>query len=174
MGNRSAIYTLLKKAPQPPSSMPSTMHRETNSDRGQSQRDLHASEEGSAAAEQHAKHDATPGSDANPGQSQRDLRTGGKDQASTDEAGQAETAAAPELGDSFHFKNEMAASKASDSFEVHVGHGPDSTERGQHAAGHDGLAPIQDADLIGLSLAEQNAVDHAKGAAHHVTHDLIV
>jgi RNA polymerase sigma factor (sigma-70 family) len=161
------------------------------SNRGQSQHDSHASGEGSEAAEQHAKHDATPGSGANPGQSQRDLHTapvnasnnphsesnlnaGGKDQASTDDAGQAETAAAPELGDSFRFKKEMAASKASDIFKLHVGHGPDSTERGQHAAEHDGLAPIQDADLIGLSLAEQNAVDHARGAEHHVTHDLIV
>jgi hypothetical protein len=78
------------------------------------------------------------------------------------------------LGDSFHFKKEMGASKASDIFELHVGHGPGSTEHGLHSAGHDGLAPIQEADLIGLSLAEQNAVDHAKGTEHRLTHDLFV
>jgi VCBS repeat-containing protein len=161
-----------------------------DSNHGQSQRDLHASEDGSAAAEQHAKHDATPDNEANRGQSQRDLHAvpanaannphsgsslnaGGKDQP-TDDAGQVETAAAPALGDSFHFKKEMGASKASDVFELHMGHGPGSTEHGLHSAGHDGLAPIQEADLVGLSLAEQNAVDHAKGTEHHLTHDLFV
>ena len=127
-----------------------------HSNRGQSQRVLHSSEDGSATAEQKGKHDATLGSDANPGQSQRDLHTapvnasndphsrsslnaGSKDKA-TDDAGQADTAAAPEFGYSFHFKNEMAASKASDVFEVPVRPAPDSIAHVPHAAGHDGPA----------------------------------
>ncbi|MCA1457384.1 response regulator transcription factor [Bradyrhizobium sp. BRP22] len=162
-----------------------------DSNHGQSNRDLHASEDGSVAAEQHAKHGASPLNVTNPGQSQRDLHTapvnasnnphsesiqngGGKNQVSIDDAGHAETAAAPELGDSFHFKNEMAASKASDIFEVHVRHEPDSITLSQHAAGHDGPAPIQDAALIDISLAQENAIDDARGAEHHFTHDLIV
>ncbi|WP_407159537.1 LuxR C-terminal-related transcriptional regulator [Bradyrhizobium sp. STM 3557] len=142
-----------------------------DSNHGPSQRDLHASEDGSAAAEKHAKHDATPENEANRGQSQRD---GGKGQP-TDDAGHAETTAAPASGDSFHFKKEMGPSKASDASELHVSHAPDSTEHGHlPTAGHDGLAPIHDPDLVGLSLAEQNAIDHAKGAEHHLTHDLFV
>ncbi|CAN7510592.1 LuxR C-terminal-related transcriptional regulator [Bradyrhizobium sp. LjRoot220] len=161
-----------------------------DSNHGQSQRDLHADEDGSAAAQQHAKHDATPENEANRGQSQRDLHAvpenaannlhsgsslnaGGKDQPA-DDAGQLETAAAPAFGDSFHFKKEMGASKASDVFELHVGHGPDSTEHGLHTVGRDGLAPIQEADLVCLSRAEQNAVDHAKGTERHLTHDFLV
>ena len=145
-----------------------------DSTHGQSQRDLHASEDGAAAAaDQHAKHDAIPGSDAKPGQSPRDLNTApenasnsshlesklnaeGKRQA-IDHAGLAETAAASELGDSFHFKNEMAASKASDILEVHVGYRPDFVEDGPHTGGDEGEAPIQDSDLIGFS----HIVDHA-------------
>ncbi|MBR1215572.1 response regulator transcription factor [Bradyrhizobium sp. JYMT SZCCT0180] len=150
---------------------------------GQSQHDLHASD-GSAA---HAKLDATPEIEVDRGQSQRDshavpanagnhlhsgsgLNAGGKDKP-TDDTGQVETAAAPAFGDSFHFKKEMVASKASDVFELHVGHGPDSTEHGLHIR-HDGLAP--EAHVVGLSLAEQDAVDHAKGAKHHLTPDLFV
>jgi hypothetical protein len=142
------------------------------SDRGQSQRDF----DGFAAAEQHAEHDATPGRGANPGQaasnhphSESSLRSGGGDRAAT------EPAAAPGLGDSFHFKNEMADFKNSDPFEqADMDQRPYLTAHGQHAAGHDGLPPIQDADPIGLSLVEQNLADHARGAEHHVTHDLIV
>src|SRR5437016_1310997 len=121
-----------------------------DSNHGQPQRDLHAHEDGSAAAERHAKDDETPENEANRGHSQRDLHavpvnaannlhsgsslnTGGKDQP-TDDAGQVE-AAAPAFGDSFLFKKEMGASKASDVFELHVGHGPDSTEHGLHTAG---------------------------------------
>jgi len=161
-----------------------------DSNPGQLQRNFHASEDGSAAAEQHAKHDTTPESDVNQGQSQRhvhaapvsasnnphsasSLNAGGKDQATAD-GGQAQTPAAPEFGDSFHFKKEMAASKAPDIFEVHPGYGPASTEHDQQAARHDGPTPIPDTSLISLSLAEQDNIDHAKGAQHHVTHDLIV
>jgi hypothetical protein len=53
-----------------------------------------------------------------------------------------------------------------------VGNGPTSTAHDRHVAGHDG--PIQDTEPAGLSLAEQNAADHAKVAQHHVPHDLIV
>ena len=155
-----------------------------DSHHGQSQRDSHASEDGSAAAEQLAKHDATPENEANRAQSQGNvhavpvnaahsgssLDAGGKDQP-TDDVG--ERAVAPAFGDSFHFK-EIGASKASDGVALHVGHGPDSIEHGLHTAGHDGPASIQEADLVGLSLAEQNAVDHAKGTEHHLTHDLFV
>jgi len=158
-----------------------------DSNHGQSQRDLHASEDGSAAAEQHAKRDVTPENETNRGQSKgvvhavpanaannphsgSSLDAGGKDQP-TDDVG--ERAVAPAFGDSFHFK-EIGASKASDGVALHVGHGPDSIEHGLHTAGHDGPASIQEADLVGLSLAEQNAVDHAKGTEHHLTHDLFV
>jgi VCBS repeat-containing protein len=159
---------------------------------GQSQRDLHAaSEDGlSAAEQQHAAHDTTPGSGANPGQLQRDLHAASadasnnshsesnpnaasKDQPAPADAGHAEMAAAPVLGDSFQFKSEMAASKHSDTV-ADVGNGPASTAHDRHVAGHDGLAEIQDTEPAGLSLAEQNAADHANGAQHHVPHDLIV
>ena len=154
------------------------------SNRGQLHRDLHASEDGSATAEQHVKDDV-PGSHVNSGQSQRDLHeahsnasknlpagpsqnAGGNDQA-TDHSGPAQTAAAPEPLDSFHFKNDMAGAKASDNFED--GHGPGTVEYGLHKAG---VALIQDADLIGPSHAEQSAVDHARGVENHLTHDLFV
>jgi VCBS repeat-containing protein len=153
------------------------------SDRGQSQRDLHA-EDGFAVAEQHSEHDATPGSGASPAQAQRDLHQGpvasnhphSESSLSAGGWNQAATAptAAPELGDSFHFKNEMADFKNSDAFgRADMDHGPDLTAHGQHAGGHNGLPSIQDADPIGPSLVKQNAADHAR-AEHHVTHDLIV
>jgi hypothetical protein len=159
---------------------------------GQSPRDLHAaSENDPAAAEQHAAHDTTPGSGANPGQLQRDLyaasadasnnshsesspNAASKDQPAPAGAGHAEMACAPVLGDSFQFKSEMAASKHSDTVDLaDVGNGPASTVHDWLVAGHDGLAAIQDAEPLGLSLPEQNAADHAKVAQHHVPHDLI-
>lgn len=107
-GNRSAIYTLLKTAPQLPSSLPSmTRHRRMRpiaANRG----DFHA----------------VPVNAASNLHSGSSLNAGGKDQP-TDDAGQAETAAAPAFGDSFHFKKEMGASKATDVVELHVGHAPD-------------------------------------------------
>jgi hypothetical protein len=143
---------------------------------------LRASEDSSAAAEQHASKHAIPASDYSPGQSQRSLHAqpvnasgnphsessptdGGKDRAT--EVGQAETATAP--GDSFHFKNEMADGKDS---KVHVDHRPALTEHGP--AGHDGATPTQVADLIDLPLAEQHTGDHATGAEHHLAHFFIV
>lgn len=80
--------------------------------------------------------------------------------------------AAPVLGDSFQFKSEIAASNHDTVADV--GNGQASTAHGRHVAGHDELAAIQDAEPAGLSLAEQNADDHAKVAQHHVPHDLIV
>ena len=152
--------------------------------------DQHASENGSAAAEQHAKHDTTPESDVDPGHSQHNLHTapvndsnnphsessmnaGGKDQALGD-GSQAQTPATLLLGDSFHFKNEMASSKAPDIFELHAEYGPAPTEHDEHAARHDGLTSIHATDLTSLSLGEHNNFDHAKGVDHHMTHDLIV
>ncbi|MEH2533519.1 VCBS repeat-containing protein [Bradyrhizobium sp. AZCC 1588] len=157
---------------------------------GQSQRDLHAaSKHASAATEQHAANDTTPGSGASHGQSQRDLHAASadpsnnshsgsnpnaasKDQPAPADAGHAEMTAAPVLGDSFQFKSEIAASNHDTVADV--GNGQASTAHGRHVAGHDELAAIQDAEPAGLSLAEQNADDHAKVAQHHVPHDLIV
>jgi VCBS repeat-containing protein len=157
----------------------------------QQQRDLHASENGSTAAEQHAGHHAKPASGANPGQSQRESHepsvnastnphAGSSQHAGdTDQAagapGQAQKAAAPKLGDSFHFRSDIAVSNVSDVSESRGGHEPDSSEHGLHTAGNGGLALIQDAHLIGPSPAEQGAFDHARGAEHHhLMHDLIL
>jgi VCBS repeat-containing protein len=157
---------------------------------GQSQSELQASGDEAAIANQHAKDGARQGSGANSDQSQHDLHekpvydtgsahavssrnAGGKNHA-TDDLGRAHTTAASDLGDSFHFKNELAAAKASDIFEEHGGHVPHSIEHGLPIAEQDGLAPIEEADMIGPSHAEQTVVDHAKGVAHHLTHDLFV
>lgn len=164
--------------------------RGNESNHGQTQHDAHGSEGHPAAAEQHAKDDAKSASDANSGQSQREQHEASKhapanphadlsqhaeakDQA-TDESNQAHKAAAPELGDSFHFKNEIAASESLHTAEVHGGHAPYLVEHGPHTAGNDGLPPIQDSELIGASGPEQSALHHAKVAEHHLTHDLFV
>jgi hypothetical protein len=81
--------------------------------------------------------------------------------------------AAAVLEDSFRFKSEMAASKHSGTV-ADVGTGPASPAHDRHVAGHDGLTAILDTEPAGLSLPEQNAADHAKGAQHHVPHDLMV
>lgn len=145
----------------------------------------HASKDGSAAAEQHVKNDG-PGNHANPGQSQRDpqqthsdastklqaepsQKAGGNDQEKHD-SGPAHSAAAAGAGDSFHFKDDMAAGKGSDH---HAGgHRANTVEHGLHGAENIG-PPIQ-ADLIGPSHAEQSAVDHARGVEHHPTQDFFV
>jgi hypothetical protein len=163
---------------------------EDGSNPAQQQRDVHASENGSGAAAPHARDDARPASEANSGQSHREVHqpsvnastnphagssqhAGDKGQAG-DAPGPAQKAAAPELGDSFHFRSDIAASNASSVSEVHGGHGPDPVALDLHAAGNGGLAQIQVADLIGPSHAEQSAADHAKGGQHHLTHDLFV
>jgi hypothetical protein len=142
------------------------------------------------AASQHAEHGVTPESGANPGQLQRDSHAvpadastnshsesnpnaASEDQPASADAGHAEMAAAPLLKDSFQFKSGMAASNHPD-IVADVGADPASTHHGRHVARHDGLVEIQDAEPAGLSLAEQNAANHAKGAQHHVPHDLIV
>ncbi|MEH2516348.1 VCBS repeat-containing protein [Bradyrhizobium sp. AZCC 1610] len=164
----------------------------SGADPGQSQRDLHAASENDppATEQQQAAHGATPVSGANPGQSQRDLHAASadasnnshsesnpnaasKDQPAPADAGHAELAAAPALGDSFQFKSEMADSKHSDTV-ADVGNDPASAAHDRHIVQHDGLEAIQDTEPAGLSLPEQNAADHAKGAQHHVPHDLIV
>lgn len=156
-----------------------------DSEHAQSPRDLSASEDRSAAAEQHARDDATLAGGANSSQSQRESHefsvkasghagssqhAGEKDQTPGD-SGQAQKAAAPELGDSFHFRNDIAASNASHSSGVHGGHGPYSMDYGLHTVEHGALTALL---LIGPSHPEQSAVDHATGAEHHLTHDLFV
>lgn len=143
---------------------------------GQSHRDVDASKDDATVGKKHVKDDA-PGSHANSSQSQPDSHkahsgphgnAGGNDHA-TDDSGPTRTAAAPKLGDSFHFKNDMAHANHSDHFEGN--HGPDIIENGPHNAGSHGLALIQDADLI---APEQSAADHARGVEHHPTHDLLI
>ncbi|MGY8707996.1 LuxR C-terminal-related transcriptional regulator [Bradyrhizobium sp. 18BD] len=155
--------------------------------RGQLHRDVDASKDDATVGKKHVKDDA-PGSHANSSQSQPDLHkahlnasehlhggpsenAGGNHQAA-DDSGPAQTAAAPGLGDSFHFKNDMAEAKHPDHFEDN--HGPDTVENGLHNAGNNGLALIQDVNLIAPSHAEQGAIDHAGGVGHHPTHDLLV
>ncbi|MGX4771365.1 LuxR C-terminal-related transcriptional regulator [Bradyrhizobium guangdongense] len=153
----------------------------------QSQGDLHKSGHGSAAAEQHVSGEAGPASGGKSGQSERDLHESAagnphagssghaeaKDQA-TDRSGPAQKETAPELGDSFHFKDENAASGTSTTPEMHGGHGPDFIGYGLHAAAHEGPPPVSAFDLVGPSDAEQSAFDHARGVQHHLTHDLFV
>lgn len=146
---------------------------------GQSHRDVDASKHDATVGKKHVKDDA-PGSHANSSQSQPDSHkahsgpngnAGGNDHA-TDDSGPTRTAAAPKLGDSFHFKNDMAHANHSDHFEGN--HGPDIIENGLHNAGSHGLALVQDADLIAPAHAEQSAADHARGVEHHPTHDLLI
>ncbi|WP_271671253.1 LuxR C-terminal-related transcriptional regulator [Bradyrhizobium sp. CCBAU 51627] len=163
---------------------------EANSAHGQSQRDLHHSEDGSATAEQLARDEARSAGGANSGQSERELHgssgnapgnshadssqhAGAKGQAA-DESGQAQTAAAPPLGDSFHFKNDIAASDAPYGSDVHDGHSADFIGYGPLTAGHDRSVPFDDFAPIGPSDAEHSALDHARGAQHHLMHDLFV
>ncbi|WP_161495411.1 hypothetical protein, partial [Bradyrhizobium sacchari] len=146
------------------------------SNRGQLHRDVDASK------------DAPPAGHTNSDKSQPDLHTAhsnasenrhaepganarGNDQGAADSE-PTQTAAAPELGDSFHFRNDMAEAKHSDHLEDNQR--PQSDENGLHNAGDNGLALIQHADLIGPSHAEQGVVDHARSVEHHPTHDLFI
>jgi DNA-binding CsgD family transcriptional regulator len=154
--------------------------------RGQLRRDLHASEEGSATADQHVKDDVLT-SHSNPSHSQADLHKAPINGSKTLHAGPSqnadgnaqaidgsssqERAAAPQFGDSFHFKNDRAEVRASENCEN--GHGPDGVKYALHTTGNNGLAVIQDADLTGPSHAVQCAPDHAR-VEHHLTHDLFV
>ncbi|MBR1124526.1 hypothetical protein JQ628_23575 [Bradyrhizobium lablabi] len=95
----------------------------------------------------------------------------GKDAASSDGAGQAKSAVGTELGDCFHFKN-GADNASSDVLHVQqLGHGSGKAHGdGQHAVGHKGPVPVQDADAIDLSAQH----DHSGHANNHAVHDLIV
>ncbi|MBR0848105.1 response regulator transcription factor [Bradyrhizobium diazoefficiens] len=141
-------------------------------------------------AKDHAKDDAKPASDANSGHSQKESHAasanaskgphaeasqhaGGKDKAA-DDSGHAQKAATLDPGDSFHFKNETAASKASHTSEVHGGPGPESNEHGPHTAANGGPTPVLDAELIGPPHPEQSAVEHGQSPQHHPMHELIV
>ncbi|WP_439408045.1 LuxR C-terminal-related transcriptional regulator [Bradyrhizobium sp. DASA03076] len=154
---------------------------------GPSHRDLHASEHGSAAAGNHVADDG-PGSHLKSAQSQHDVHethanacknphaAPGQDAGSNGHAtyasGPAQTTAAPQRGDSFHFKNDMAEAKPSDHFKS--GHGPDTIGYAPHDVEIDALAQMHHADPIGASHAEPGALDHARGIEHHFTHDLVV
>ncbi|WP_082847779.1 LuxR C-terminal-related transcriptional regulator [Bradyrhizobium sp. DOA9] len=148
---------------------------------------VHRASDDGSAAEQRVSDDVS-GSDASSGQAQRDLhqahsnasddlqaepsqKAGGNDQANHD-PGPAQAADVPASGDSFHFKNDMAAAKDSDHLEN--AYAADTAEHGLPRAGHAELALIPDADLVGPSHAEQSAADHARGVGHHPTHDLFV
>jgi VCBS repeat-containing protein len=146
-----------------------------DSSHGQSRKVAHAPENGSQDSAQDAKyfeakpghshHDKTPVANASGSSHSEPKRDDeGKDHAVT---GPMNTAA--DSGDSFHFKNELAAAKPSDTFDIHGSHGPDFAQHGSHT-GHEEQAPIQSSELMGLSLS----IDHQNGAEQHLSHDLIV
>jgi hypothetical protein len=97
------------------------------------------------------------------------VKAGGKDGASSDDAGQDKSAVGTELGDSFHFKN-GANNATSDILDLQqLGYGSGKAHGdGQHDKGP---VPIQDADAIDLSAGQH---DHSGYANYHVAHDLIV
>ncbi|WP_177242966.1 LuxR C-terminal-related transcriptional regulator [Bradyrhizobium sp. Gha] len=144
---------------------------------GQTQPDLHGSQGRPAGAGQHADDEAKPAGGTNSDQSHRESHQAsqdapgnphaslsqhaGADDPTIDNSRQAHKTAAPELGDSFHFKNENAASGASDVSDVHGSHAPDFVDHGPHTAGNDVLPPVQASDLIGPPGAEQAALHHA-------------
>ncbi|HKU07596.1 MAG TPA: DUF5801 repeats-in-toxin domain-containing protein [Bradyrhizobium sp.] len=156
----------------------------------ESQRDQHSApgNDSSAAESQHADNGAAADHGGGPDQSQRDLHTASLDNGSNNPhpesnrggggpdhpvpaAAHAETAAAPGPVDSFQFKNDIAAARHADNFELT----PDvSTEHGAHGAGNGAHAAIPETGPTEFALAEQTAVDHGAGAQHHVQHDLIV
>lgn len=151
----------------------------------QSERDPHKSDHGSSAAGHRARDDASPADGGKSGQSEQDVHgnahgnphadsrghAGAKEKAS-DGAGPAQKGAAPEPGDSFHFKTEAVGSHASNPSEAHGRHGSDFIGYGPLTTGHDG--PVAVHDVIGPSDVEQSALDHARGVQHHLTHDLFV
>jgi hypothetical protein len=162
------------------------MHEDPGDDsnHGRAHGDLQTFEDGSAAGEQHAhhpqadadkpKHDLSMASvvSANDGHSDLKAKTAGKSGPSSDDAGQGKSTVGTELGDSFHFKNE-ANSASSDMLNLQqLGHGIGKAHgENQHAAAHEGLVPVQDADAIDLSVAQH---DHSGHANFFVVHDLIV
>lgn len=89
-----------------------------------------------------------------------------------DDSGPTHRATAPELGDSFHFRNDVAEARHSDHLEP--SQRPHANGDGLHNAGHPELALIQFADLIGPSHAEQVVRDHVVSVEHHPTLDLLI
>jgi DNA-binding NarL/FixJ family response regulator len=145
---------------------------------GQSQNALRLSEEGSGTAK--AKHDlatSKPQDDlptasansANDAHSALKVKTGGRDGASSDDAGKAKVGT--ELGDSFHFKNgaNNASSDILDLQQLDYGSGK-AHGNGEHAAAHKGPVAVQDPDAIDPSAQH----DHSGHTNHHAAHDLIV
>jgi hypothetical protein len=120
------------------------------------------------------KHDLPTASvnPANDAHSALKVKTAGKSGPSSDDAGQGKLIVGTELGDSFHFKNgaDNASSNVLDLQQL--GHGVGKAQGdGQHAAAHEGLVPVQDADAIDLSVAQ---LDHSGHANFYAAHDLIV
>jgi hypothetical protein len=156
-----------------------------DSNHGQAHRDLQAFEEGSTAGKQHAKHDpraddldtskpqhdlpTASANSANDAHSALKVKTGGRDGASSDDAGKATVGT--ELCDSFHFKN-GANNASSDILDLQqLGYGSGKAHgNGEHAAAHKGPVPVQDANAIDPSAQH----DHSGHTNHHAAHDLIV
>jgi len=152
---------------------------------GQAHRDLRAFEEGSTAGKQHATHDpraddldtskpqhdlpTASANSANDAHSALTVKTGGRDGASSDNAGKATVGT--ELGDSFHFRN-GANNASSDILDLQqLGYGSGKAHgNGEHAAAHKEPVPVQDADAIDPSAQH----DHSGHTNHHAAHDLIV
>jgi hypothetical protein len=180
------VNVVAAAANEPPQRDTTQADRDNGPSQGQSQKALHASDNGSGAAKEHAKHEP-PASDldkpqhdlqtasvnsANDADSTLKVKAGGKDRASSDDASHAKSAVGTELGDSFHFKN-GANNASSDILDLQqLGHGSGKAHGdGQHAAAHKGPVPFQHSDAIDLSAGQH---DHSGHANHHAAHDLIV
>jgi hypothetical protein len=94
-----------------------------------------------------------------------------------------EAAAAPGLGDSFHFKDKMSGSEHSDVGDLaEVGHTPASIGHRENIAGPHGPPMISETHTIELSLPGQHSADHShivpdharSAVVAHVPHDLMV
>nr|WP_283815550.1 helix-turn-helix transcriptional regulator [Bradyrhizobium campsiandrae] len=146
------------------------------SDRGQSHRDAGASKD--APTDNHINSDKTQPKLHKAHLSSADTPHAGPSEnghgnsQAADAFGRTQTATAPELRDSFRFKNDMAAPNHSSHIEDSQRPLADGNEL--HNAGHQGLAPIEYADLIGPSHAVQGFGDHTGSFEHHLTHDLLI
>jgi VCBS repeat-containing protein len=157
----------------------------------QSQHASHpASENASAAAEVPvAEHDATPGNSAGHSQSQHASQTASESASSAPpseanpvaaplnhpapaNAAEAVMAAAPNPGDSFQFKDDIAGPEHSAVVDVA------DTDHGHASGAHEAAAAIAEMQTAELSPTEQNPTDHASAGHHHAAghagHDLIV
>ena len=147
-----------------------------DSNHGQAHRDLQAFEEGSTAGKQNAQDDpradnldtrkpqhdlpTASANSANDTRSALEVKTGGRDGASSDDAGKATVGT--ELGNSFHFK---------DGANKQLGHASGKAHgNSEHAAAQEGPAPVQDADSIYPSAQHY----HSLHINLHAAHDLIV